>query len=1450
MLMLKISRAYLDACGYVDGVFEELLIKPTDATGSALHHVIHAPNGVGKTTILALLFSIFEPDRRKFLRTEINRQHRIEHYFMPGRLGVVALELIKPGVNNKPVRHVIGQVFWLTPASKGDDGEPGHRRFFALQADADTSLDTLPFRGLSGDTPLRSLDDFTRWARDMRSKPTFFSTDSLTAWRKHLTSELGVELKVIEVQRRFCGTEGGIGAAFLDFKSEQQFLEKIFAFMIPADAADSVVQALETGLAKIRGLPQRKDQLKVLTQLADGFTPFISAAGALETAEAERADDFKRLGRLFSRFKIDQTKLEVEWEIVGGELAIKGQGVEDARARERKLQGEVLFLERAAADRRFSDAKAAVERAKDSSAAAGRKLQSARATDIGRKLSSAQGQREAFEAELDRIDRDLAPDRALLARAGANLHALLDQLAAEAERDADIYEQRSRDANQLAEAHAEEDRAASGRAQELKAEVERLAARVAEHDRERKELERQGAIRAAESPAAAVARIDSELKVQGDAVADTELQDEQREKEARDLEGVRTAALADSRRCAEEAVRLAKLGEAGRSLEQAILGSAALAAILAGESKDPYRPDLPERARAARALSEEMHRKLATEREAIAGELSFLDAEGVSSVPADVALVARALKEAGISDAQPAEHYLAQFKPDADEALALLRDDPACFGGVFVARLDRKRLSTLASDSRLKLKGPVVVSEATLQTTATSATETGIVFGPFSAARVNKQAAAEEKSRLADALSAKEAELVSCVAQIEAIGTLVDQLRELHKNYRDDRPDDILRRCEQFKSDKERADQQVKDAIARQKAIAQERAQFRDRLHELADVISRLKMAKQAVDQFKRRYVDISEMSARIPVATAEQQQEQDAALKSRAAAVKARAAATDYGGRAVALRADANARRSDKAHYPETDGAAADRMGTFDDLRSQYKTAEHALASKRDAQQATVSLQLSAVKESIFKLEQEYAQASQGLEPADLEPFSAVADLARAIKEADQNEQECRAAVVQVDAALTSAQSALGPVSGKIERAEKKSGLKPIPVPEFAQAPAETCANEAALREQQGEALEIEIRNMEREHSGLRTRHADIKGKLSGIQALAKRAEGHLPEASREELPDLSLNHDELEPALDQVISRIGEARATISRLDDEAEACFEQIRQLIEGESFRRLEPQVADHLRRYSHRSAGTERETLQARIIERIGIVRSEIENQMRDQNACLEQLRLHVIHADDLLLRAARCSKIPDHIAFYGGERILKIKRRLRDVPVEMVRNQLSIWLDEQVQTGRVPSDGAVLAAELLNRVHAGRALEIEILKPKRDAIQPYMRVDRMGLSGGEGVTVAMMLYTVIQKLAMDERTDGKNAASGGFLMLDNTYGMSNMMEHIVLQKTMADLLDIQLFVTTCSEDKHVLNMFPAITRLVQGERVLLDGQPKYIRVRSGDYLLKGGERAA
>lgn len=1447
--MLKITRAYLDACGYVDGVFEELLVRPAGADGAPVHHVIHAPNGVGKTTILALLFSIFEPDRRKFLRTEINRQHKIEHYFLPGRLGVIALELVKPGINDRPVRHVIGQVFWLTPA-KGEDGEPGQRRFFAFEVGAELTLDTLPFRGLSAPPSLRSLDDYLRWAREMRAHPSFFATDALTSWRKYLTAELGVELKVIEVQRHFCATEGGIGAAFLNFKSEQQFLEKIFSFMIPSDAAESVVVALETGLEKIRGLPQRKDQLKVLTQLADGFTPFFAAAGALEAATAARGEDFRRLGRLFSRFKLEQMKFDVERHTVEGEIAVNGHALEAARKRERSLQAEILFLERAAAERRVGDAKAALEKAEADRDAAERSLRAVRAADIARRLASARRQQAELEAELERIARDLAPDRARLGRAGANLHALLDRLAAEAESDAAKHHEAASRADAEARRQDDAERQATARAHEVKAEIQRLNERIAAHDRDRNELERLGALKGSESPAAALSRLETESQTQADSAAELELRDQQLEQESTQLEGKRTASIAQAHRAQDEAVRFAKLGEAGRRLEMAIMENEALASILAGEARDPYRLDLPERMHGALAACEASRRKLANERDLIAAELAFLDAEGIACVSEDVALVVAALKVAGFADAQPAEHYLAQFKPDAHDARALLRQDPARFSGVFVARADARRLEALAAENRLKLKGPVLVSQATLEAAVPRGAPPGVVFGPFSAARANKQAAADEKIRLADALTQKDAALAETDQQIRLLATLAEQLRDLAQAYGEERPDALLHRSEALRGEQASAQKAANDAAARRQAIAAERVGLRSGMREAFNLVSRLDNFRQQVEQFAKRHADSAAIAARLPVAAAQQRREEAAALDAKASADGARTLAARQRTEAAMLSANAAARRQDKAHYPETDGGSADRVGTLDDLRDLYKSAEQALASKRDAQQAAAWLRLAAVKENVLTLGNDDSVARQGLSDADLEPFAAVADLGRASKEAEAGQLRMREQVAHAQAALASTQSTLKELSGRIDRVREKHGLALLVVPEFADAGAEACAREGARRQQLLETLEDEIKNLERTYVNLQKRQSEVKDKLAGVNSLTKRADGHLPDSERTQPAELSLRLEELEPALDGLIFRLSHALEEIGRLERDADNLFDQVRQLIDADRFRQLEPHVADHLRRYSARSAGHERVMLEARLAERIAVVASEIENQLRDQNACLEQLRLHVIHADDLLRRAVRCSKIPGHVAFYGGERILKIRRRLTEVPPDMIRNQLCIWLDEQVMTGRIPRDGATLAAELLNRVHGGRALEIEILKPKRDAIQPYMRVDRMGLSGGEGVTVAMMLYTVIQKMAMDERADGKSAASGGFLMLDNTYGTSNMMEHIVLQKTMADVLDIQLFVTTCSEDKHVLNMFPTITRLVQGERVLLDGVPKYIRVRSGEYLLKGTGYAA
>lgn len=1449
--MLKIGRVYLDGCGYQDGVFEGLVMKTLDTTQTPSHHVIHAANGVGKTTILALLFGTFEPDRRKFLRTEINRQHKIEHYFLPNRLGTVALELIKEGSGRSQERHVIGQVFWLTPPSKGDEGEAGQRRFFAYACTEDElSLDTLPFRGLSGGTTLRTLEDFTRWAREMRIQypGNFFSTDGPAAWRKHMVSELGLDLRVLDVQRRFCAAEGGIGAVFLDFRNEQEFLEKIFSFMISAETAESVIQALTSGLAKIRDLPRRRDQLKALTQLADAFAPFAVAAQELETAEAAHAADLKRLGSLYARVRTQIATLKGELRAVEAELSDAVRDLESAAQLEAMLEGEMLFLEKEAAERRIEDAKAALEAAKRARESARRHLRAARVASLIRRLAAAERTRDELQAELERIERDLAPDRQRLERAGAALHTHLDHLAQEADRDALAREEAAAGARDRAEQDDMAGRLASQRQYALEAEIRVLNTRVAAHTQERKRLEKLGALLPAEVPANAIERLRVEIAAQEDSFATIDLKDEELQSEATQLEGVRSAAQVEVKAAERESARLATAIRIGRELETRVLSNEWLPIVLAAEAKDPYRPDLSNRVRAAHAAQEEVHRSLVNERDKLAAELAFLDAEGVSSVPQDVAEVARVLKETGFPEAQPAEHYLAAFKGNAEEAMALVCRDPAAFTGVFVAKADGAKLSAIAIESRLKLKGPVLVSQATLEPSEVSSqSASSVVFRPFSAARFNKEAAAAEKAEIVSALAEKETQVAASRGRLQGAQALIEDVRQLHDAYAQRRPDELENARDEEDRKRLSAAGRLQSAGERIEQIEPERRELRARRSQLDQRIEELRRHRQDVQQFATHYADIEASIGRIPQAAAERDRKETDASMAWAAAATAREVAAEHDAKAVELRTKASGWRNDKRRFPHTDGNHTELAGTLDDFVEQYQTAERLLISKRDAQVAQVTDLLQRAKAEVISLTQEREETADGVSPVELESFGFIADLERAISEAELESQRCHDVVIGAEGSVNVAEAKSGPVVRAINEAKEKRGVLPISVGEFVGATVESCEAAREVRQRRRSAAEQDIRTLSASRLRLDARRTDITSALQLMQGLVKRAEDHLPEHYRAELPDLSVDLETIEVELGQLIGRLAEVTAQVTRLRQSSDDRFEEVRSVYTAEAFRQLEPQVAENLRSYSARTAGADRQMLQSRLAERKGVVEGEIENQRRDQNACLEQLRQHVVHADDLLRRAMRCSKIPENIPNYGGERILRIKRTLRDVSSDIIHHQLSVWLDEQAVTGRIPQHGALLAAELLNCVHGGRSLDIELLKPKRDAIQPYMRVDRMGLSGGEGVTVAMMLYAVIQKMAMDERAAEKTAASGGFLLLDNTYGMSNMIEHVVLQMTMADLLGIQLFVTTCSEDKHVVNMFPTITRLVQGERVFVNGQPQYIRVRSGEYVFKAPE---
>ena len=263
----------------------------------------------------------------------------------------------------------------------------------------------------------------------------------------------------------------------------------------------------------------------------------------------------------------------------------------------------------------------------------------------------------------------------------------------------------------------------------------------------------------------------------------------------------------------------------------------------------------------------------------------------------------------------------------------MLRSDPARFSGVFVSHLDRAKLTALAAENKLKLRGPVVVSEASLEASAVTA-EAGVVFGPFSAARINKQAAAEEKARLAASLEGKEQELAEALTQLGDLQDLVENLRELHGAFGEERPDALQHRSGVLQSEAEGATREVQQAAERQKAIASERTKIRSRLSDKNATISRLKIWIQHVEQFAKRYPDIASIAARIPAAASDKRSEEEAASEAEAAAGKGHEGAATRRAEAATLRERAHSRRNEKLHYLETDGGAPDHTGILEDFK------------------------------------------------------------------------------------------------------------------------------------------------------------------------------------------------------------------------------------------------------------------------------------------------------------------------------------------------------------------------------------------------------------------------------------------------------------------------------------------------------------------------------------
>lgn len=264
--MYLVNRIYADRVGHQDAFYRDVLIDFVNHfTNQPDSSVVQLSNAGGKTTLLSMFYSCFEPNKNEWIQHRQTSNFKFRDYFTH-ELALIAIELV---TESGPL--VIGQYVQL----RQDNDE--HRFFFSFQPVAGLSLDSLP--SMSRKTASSYLD-VQKWLHDCTTDypGNFYTTSNQNKWKEHLKSK-GFDLWLIYKQMQFCHAEGGI-LSFADFKSEEQFLAAFYAMVINPDQTQEIARTLSNAMRDHRELPRKKRQSQWVEKACDWWQPLYQSAKA------------------------------------------------------------------------------------------------------------------------------------------------------------------------------------------------------------------------------------------------------------------------------------------------------------------------------------------------------------------------------------------------------------------------------------------------------------------------------------------------------------------------------------------------------------------------------------------------------------------------------------------------------------------------------------------------------------------------------------------------------------------------------------------------------------------------------------------------------------------------------------------------------------------------------------------------------------------------------------------------------------------------------------------------------------------------------------------------------------------------------------------------------------------------------------------------------------------
>jgi hypothetical protein len=246
------------------------------------------------------------------------------------------------------------------------------------------------------------------------------------------------------------------------------------------------------------------------------------------------------------------------------------------------------------------------------------------------------------------------------------------------------------------------------------------------------------------------------------------------------------------------------------------------------------------------------------------------------------------------------------------------------------------------------------------------------------------------------------------------------------------------------------------------------------------------------------------------------------------------------------------------------------------------------------------------------------------------------------------------------------------------------------------------------------------------------------------------------------------------------------------------------------------------------------------------------IRSDLDQRIasnRDRLTGLKQTREQLVHmmnglADEilaLLKSIAKVSRLPEEgMGVWSGKPFIKMSFHQPDEPERQVA--LRGLLEELIELRRsrnndVPdTDASGLMRLIADRLVCDKRVHVQILKPTPVRTDTYEDVEMLRhYSGGEGVTVAILMYLTIVQLRAQNVQSSRRLQDAGFLLLDNPFGKCNREDLVRMQVQLAEQLRVQLIVLTGLREPVIMMSYPRRVRLVNDMVNRVTGA-KHVRV--------------